>query len=138
MKRTIIEKLFNRETFLYAVFGALTSLLNVVMFALLLKTGMDYRLDNVITLVTVKIAAYICNKNFVFRSHCADFAALLGEIFRFIVARGATMLIDYFGLILLVELLHMPKIPSKGFVTVLVIVLNYVIGKAAVFKDVKH
>ena len=130
--------LLNREVVLYAVFGVLTSVMNVVMFKLLLDAGWEYRVANVVTLVVVKLTAYVCNKNFVFRSHCASFADLLREFGRFVVARGATMLIDYFGLIALVDGLGLAKVLSKVFVTVLVIVLNYVIGKAAVFKDSKH
>lgn len=132
------SKLINLETFLYAVFGVLTSILNVVLFRALLLTGMVYTAANLITLVVVKITAYICNKNFVFRSHCPDLVSLLREIERFIVARGATMLIDYFGLIILVEFFHIPKIPGKIAVTILVIVLNYIIGKKHVFKNAAY
>lgn len=46
----------------------------------------------------------------------------------------ATALIDYFGLILLVELFHADKMFSKVFITVFVIVINYVVGKKHVFK----
>ena len=127
--------LLNREVVLYGVFGVLTSVMNVAMFTLLLDAGWEYRVANVVTLVAVKLTAYVCNKHFVFRSHCASLADLLREFGRFVVARGATMLIDYFGLIALVDGLGLAKVPSKVLVTALVIVLNYVIGKAAVFKD---
>jgi len=132
--KTGIKKLINRETILYGVFGILTSLLNYYLFKVLLYLNVDYRIANLVTLIVVKVAAYICNKNFVFRSHCESFWELCKEIFRFVFARGATALIDYFGLILLVELAHFDKLYSKIFVTVLVIVINYVIGKKHVFK----
>lgn len=122
---------------LYAFFGIMTSIMNVVLFKVLLSTGMVYTVANLITLICVKITAYICNKNFVFRSKCPDFIALIREIFRFIVARGATMLIDYFGLIFMVEFLDLPKVLSKTALTVFVIILNYLIGKKHVFKDAK-
>ena len=132
--KTGIKKLINRETILYGVFGILTSLLNYYLFKVLLYLNVDYRIANLVTLIVVKVAAYICNKNFVFRSHCESFWELCKEIFRFVFARGATALIYYFGLILLVELAHFDKLYSKIFVTVLVIVINYVIGKKHVFK----
>ena len=100
--KRIKQKLINRETILYGIVGAGTSILNVALFHVLVKlTG------------------------------------LLREIGRFIIARGTTMLIDYFGLIVLVEYMHVAKLPGKCFVTVLVIVLNYVIGKKHVFKDTR-
>ena len=136
--RTIKQKLINRETILYGVVGVGTSILNVVLFHMLVTIGIEHKIANIITLIVVKVAAYICKKNIVFRSHADTFAGLLKEIGRFIIARGATMLIDYFGLIILVEYMHIAKLPGKCFVTVLVIVLNYVIGKKHVFKDIKE
>lgn len=134
---TAKKKLINRETILYGIVGVGTSILNVVMFQALVKFGIEYKISNIITLIVVKVTAYICNKNIVFRSHADTFIGLAKEIGRFIVARGATMLIDYFGLIILVEVIHVSKLFGKIFVTVLVIVLNYVIGKKHVFKDAK-
>ena len=131
----IKNKFVNRETVLYAIFGVLTSIENVLLFKLLLMTDLEYKIANLITLIIVKITAYVCNKNFVFRSKCPNFLELLKEIWRFIIARGATMLIDYFGLIVMVDFIHLPKMPSKVFITVFVIVINYVIGKKHVFKN---
>lgn len=133
--KVLIKKVVNRETILYGVFGVLTSLLNYFLFKLLLQLGMDYRIGNLITLIVVKLAAYVCNKNFVFKSHCESILELCKEVLRFVFARGATALIDYFGLIFLVELLHFDKLYSKIFVTVLVIVINYFVGKKHVFKS---
>ena len=129
------KKFINRETILYTFFGVMTSVLNVVLFKMLLMAKVEYKVANIITLIIVKVTAYICNKNFVFRSHCENFIELLKEILRFIIARGATMLIDYFGLIFMVEVLNRSKVPSKIFITVFVIIINYIIGKKHVFKD---
>jgi putative flippase GtrA len=52
---------------------------------------------------------------------------------RFIFARGFTGLVDYFGLIALVELFGFNEIYSKYAMVATVIVLNYVLGKKAVF-----
>ena len=105
------------------------------MFHGLVLVGMEYKLANLLTLITVKLAAYICNKNFVFKSKCANFIELLKEFARFVFWRGATMILDYVGLILLVEIVHMPKLYGKIIVTVAVIVINYFTGKKHVFKN---
>ncbi len=134
----LLKKLINKETKLYTIFGILTSIENVLMFDILLRFGMAYRIANIITLITVKLTAYLCNKNFVFKSHCANFIELLKEFGRFVFWRGATMLLDYFGLIFLVEVVDMPKTIGKVIMTVLVIAVNYVTGKRHVFKNTEE
>ena len=104
--KKIKEKLINQKTILYAITGIGTSILNVTLFYVLIKIGIEYKIANIITLVVVKVAAYVCNKIIVFRSHVDTFVELVKEIGRFIIARGITMLIDYLGLILLVEYMH--------------------------------
>ena len=133
--KNLFSKIFNKETFLYAVFGVLTTLLNIFMFKWLLMLKVEYKIANLFTLVVVKLTAYICNKNFVFKSKCPNFKALLAEFWRFVYARGATMILEYFGLILMVELLGINKLISKIFMTILVVILNYIIGKKHVFQD---
>jgi putative flippase GtrA len=60
------------------------------------------------------------------------------EFLRFVIARGATMLIDYFGLILLVEAMHVDKLIGKVIITAIVVVINYILGKGVVFKDIQR
>lgn len=132
--KNIIEKLVNKEIFLYGVFGVATSLLNIILFKILMNIT-DYKVANLVTLIVVKFTAYLCNKNFVFRSKCTNFIELIKEFIRFVIARGATALIDYFGLILLIELFNANKMFSKIFITIFVIVINYFIGKKHVFKS---
>lgn len=131
-----MHKLINKETVLYGIFGVGTSILNILLFRLLLVFKVEYKTANLITIIVVKLAAYICNKNFVFKSKCANIWELSKEFIRFLFARGATALIDYFGLILLVEILGANKTISKIFVTMLVIIINYFTGKAHVFKKI--
>ena len=48
------------------------------------------------------------------------------------------MLIDYLGLILLVEIFRADKFFSKCIVTILVIIINYFVGKKHVFLNTKE
>lgn len=132
----LIKKIVNRETISYSFFGVLTSIENVFLFQLLLQLNVQYKAANFITLVIVKLSAYICNKNFVFKSKTNSKIELLREFGRFLVARGATMLIDYFGLIIFVEAFGFNVFYSKCFFTVAVIVINYFTGKNHVFKNI--
>lgn len=128
------HKIVNKETLLYGIFGIITSILNIFLFNALVLWGLDYKFANFITLIVVKLSAYICNKNFVFCSKCANMSELVKEFGRFLVARGATMLIDYLGLIVLVEIFSTNKFITKCFITIFVIVINYFTGKKHVFK----
>ncbi len=128
------EKLINRETLLYGIFGVATTVLNIVLFKVLLLLSVEYKTANLITLVVVKLAAYVCNKKYVFCTKSENFGELLKEFGRFVIARGATAIIDYIGLILLVELLKMGKTPGKVIMTVVVVIVNYFLGKKHVFK----
>jgi putative flippase GtrA len=130
-----LNKLVNRETVLYGVVGICTSILNVLLFQVFLFINVNYRHANIITLLIVKLAAYICNKNLVFQSHTENTYELLKEFGRFIIARGATMIIDYLGLIFMVEVLDIRAFISKCAITLFVIILNYFIGKKHVFKS---
>ena len=124
-----IKKIVNRETVLYGIVGICTSVLNVLLFQIFLFINMNYRPANIITLLIVKLTAYICNKNLVFQSHTGNIYELLKEFGRFLIARGATMIIDYLGLIFMVEILDIRAFISKCVVTHFVIILNYFIGK---------
>ncbi len=130
----IIKKILNREVIMYVIFGVLTSLLNIGLYAGLTHIGMDYIVANFITLVIVKLAAYVVNKIFVFQTKCSDFMELTKEFLRFVVTRGITMIVDFVGLIFMVEILSIDSMISKIFMTILVVVLNYIFGKLHVFK----
>ena len=135
--RHLIKKLNRQninELVLYGVFGVMTTFVNVISYQIFLSCQLDYRVSNLIALIGTKLFAYIVNKNFVFRSKCENFRELCKEFFKFAVTRGLTGLIDYFGLIFAVEILGFSKVYSKYVIQFIVIVLNYVFGKEAVFK----
>ena len=129
----ISEKFLTKEIILYALFGVFTSVVNVVVFYILYKLNIDYKISNIIALVITKIIAYLCNKYFVFKSKCANFLELLKEFIGFMISRLLTLLLDYFGLILLVSVFHIEMLISKIIVTTIVVILNYIIGKNYIF-----
>ncbi len=134
----IIRKVFSREFISYAVFGVLTTIANILVFKLLFEhVGMAYGIANIIAVLTAKVLAYITNKLFVFRHHCANAKELLLEIIKYVFARGFTGLIDIFGMFFAVELLHADEMMTKYIIQVIVIVLNYILGKKLVFRNFK-
>jgi putative flippase GtrA len=128
-----IPKIGNNELFRYGVAGATTTAANLIVYHALLFLGAPYMIANIFALVVSKVYAYFVNKIYVFRARSENVGEVAREIMRFIFARGFTGLVDYFGLIALVELFGFSEIYSKYAVVVTVIILNYILGKKAVF-----
>lgn len=132
---SIVRKLLNREVILYGIFGILTSILNIVLYAYLSgNIGIDYKIANIITLIIVKLTAYVVNKLFVFQTKTENILELVKEFMRFVITRGLTMVVDFFGVIFFVEVLMIDSMISKIIFTIIVVILNYVFGKWHVFK----
>lgn len=130
-----IDKIFEKkESVRYIFWGAASSILNIALYSLLVYAGINYQLANFATLITVKLFCYITNKLFVFHTKCENIRELLAEILKFFAARMMTFLMDYFGLILLVEKIGADKFVSKIFLTILVIIVNYCLSKVFVFR----
>lgn len=123
----------NRELISYVIFGVTTTAVNIIIFQLLYSCGIDYKWANLVALILGKAYAYVTNKLFVFRSHCDGWVELMKEFIRFVAARGVTGLIDYFGMIIAVEVWGLSALVTKYFLQILIIILNYVFSKWTVF-----
>lgn len=130
-----IKKKSVGEIIRYSIAGVTTTLVNLGIYQGLVALGMDYKAANLIAIICAKVYGYIVNKLFVFKFHCNTRKELLAEIGKYIGARGITGIIDYAGVILLVEVCSFDKVVSKYGITVAVIVLNYIFGKLFVFKE---
>lgn len=132
MKTRSLTRLFSRELVLYAVFGVLTSAINFGLFALLV-CYLDYRISNIIALIVTILCAYVLNRMFVFKRVNEGLGAIAREFFRFVLSRTGTLVLEYFGLIALVSVLDMNERTGKILITVVVVALNYLIGKIWVY-----
>lgn len=132
--RKILKKVFSREFITYGVCGVLTTLVNILAFKLLFENlAIAYGIANIIAVLSAKLFAYLANKLVVFRSHCANMKELLIEIMKYVFARGFTGLVDIGGMFFAVEVLQADEMITKYVIQVIVIVLNYVLGKSVVF-----
>lgn len=129
----MIRRALDSEVIRYAITGGIVTLTNAVGYFALLQTGIVYTAANIISLILSKTVGYLLNKFWVYRSKNDNFIQMILELCRFILARGLTGLLDFFGLIALVELCGWNERISKIAIMLLVIVLNYVLGKKAVF-----
>ena len=90
-----MKRFMNAEALRYLFIGVCTTLVNLIVFTVLCKlVHMDVNLANFISIVTAILFAYVTNKLYVFRSHCASVGELASECVKFCGARVATMAID--------------------------------------------
>jgi len=122
----------------YVFFGACTTLVNFLMFALLKDVlRIELNISNAVAVASSILFAYVTNKLFVFRSHTQNTADLIREIISFFSARGFTMLIEIGSIFLIHTVLRVDEAYSfytKGAVNVLVLILNFVFSQWIVFR----
>ena len=122
-----------KEVTRYLFWGVITVIVNYISY-LLLKIIMPYQIANLISIIFTKIFAYYTNKKYVFRSVTGVWEQIK-EIVRFILGRGFTGLVDFFGLIMLTELFLIDDRLGKVIMIVITTILNYFLGKVFVFKS---
>lgn len=135
--KVLLRKLFTREVVTYGIVGVCTTVVNILLFQGLVYLGTGYRPANAIAIAAAVIFAYAANKLIVFRTHVKGFVQLLQEMLRFVSARAFTGVLDYALLIVAVELLKLDSVLSKYAIQIIVIILNYILGKFHVFKGAK-
>lgn len=119
----------------YAVFGVLTTVVNVVTYwacAHLLRIPTVPA--SVVAWILSVAFAFATNRKWVFHSKATSALEVAREACAFFASRLATGVVDWVGMWLLVEVLQLPDVPIKLVVNVLVIVLNYAASKLVVFK----
>lgn len=121
----------------YLLGGASITLFNAMLFTIFLY-AMDYQLANLLAIVVAKIYGFLINKFFVYHSKTSSFKELSKEIGRYVLVRGSTGVLDYFGVIFLVEHVGFYPLPSKYAVMILIMAFNYIFGRLFVFKKVEN
>lgn len=132
--KQIIKKVCTKEIIFYAIFGVLTTIVNIGTFALMTKIfKWDENVSNVIAIILAVLFAYITNKDLVFHSEAKNIKEKTEEFIKFIAGRAFTMVVEFIGCYLMFKL-PIPEMISKCIITVLVIILNFFISKFFAFK----
>ena len=130
----LIKKVCTKEVMFYAIFGMLTTVINLGVFYVLSNLlHWNENLSNVIAIVIAVLFAYFTNKDLVFHSEAKTLKAKWKEFAKFISGRAFTMIIEWVGGALLF-LTPMPQMISKLIVTVVIVILNFFISKFFAFK----
>ena len=133
----MIQELWTKykSLIMYAVFGVLTTVVNMVSYYLSYNV---LRIPNVpstiIAWVLAVLFAFITNKLWVFDSRSFKRKVLIHEIWTFMAARLITGLLDVGIMYLTVDVLGWNATLWKLLSNIIVIILNYVLSKLIVFK----
>ena len=138
-----MEKILNlykqfKEQILYIVFGVLTTAINIIAFFVCSRLiNLSLIPSNIIAWILSVLFAFITNKIYVFNSKNYSFSVVLRELIDFIVARGATGILDLGLMYLFVSIIGIEDMISKIVINIIVIILNYILSKLYVFKNKK-
>ena len=131
----VFGKDLGAETIRYVVVGALTTLVNFCMFALLYQIlGVGVTVSNVTSIFVSIIFAYVTNKLVVFMRRSNSLAALSLEFCKFVGSRLFTMALEVGAVELFYTVLEQDARLGKIAAQILVIIANYLISKLIVFR----
>lgn len=132
----------HREFILYAAFGAGTVAVDVGIYVLLVETAGIQAASFWGWLGSV-LFAFLTNKYFVFRAGHEGPGAFFRELGEFTLGRLLSMVLEVMGVDILVRrgfdrpLLGVTGGRAKVLITLLVILMNYLISKFLVFREVQ-
>ena len=138
-----MNKLINKEYFLYIIFGILATILNIVLFYIFVtKMKISTSLGNLLDTIICILFQYFTNRIWVFESRNKGKEAIK-EFFQFILARSLTAIIDQLFVVIGVDFVVAKfiaysyqsffKLGIKILSNIIVIILNYIFSKLFVF-----
>jgi putative flippase GtrA len=123
-----------RHYSMYLIFGIITTLVNLVIYKVLIDAGIHYTVSTTIAFIVAVTVAFWTNRTWVFRSQSRGLKAIFREMTSFFSVRIVTYFVDLLGLVMLIELLHLDEFISKIIINILVVVLNYLLSRFVVFQ----
>ena len=150
-KIPFLNKLANRETISYLIFGVLTTIVNYVVYIISMEafasggisepTHENYILAvNVSTVIAWVLAvafAYITNKLYVFESKSFKLKVVIKECVAFVAARLFSGVCELIWMFVVVGQFEMNDKLAKILANVFVIIMNYFFSKFFIFKNDK-
>ncbi len=124
-----------KEVILYLVFGGLTTLVNIVCYAVCARGfHMGTLVSNGIAWVLSVLFAYVTNKIFVFESKTDSVREAVRELVSFIACRAGTGVLDMAVMYVTVDMLGWYDVLMKILSNIIVIILNFVFSKLVIFR----
>ena len=122
------------ELLSYGVSGVILAIINYGTFCILNLYFIDYMVANACSILIVRFVAYIMHKFYVYKSKTKGIVETLCEFFKFIFVRMFTGVLDFFVVMVLIEMVTLPADISKLIAMIFVIILNYFLGRWFVFR----
>lgn len=127
MKKSLRFPKIEKKHILYVVFGALTTLVNYLLyFPLFYLIGLSALWSNIIAWFFAVIFSFFVNKIFVFNSLHMATKQILHEFVCFIGSRLLTGILETLILFVLVDLLNMSAFVWKLVISIFIVVCNYI------------
>lgn len=127
-----------RHLILYGVFGVLTTVINIGVYWLFYSViGISNVFSNILAWIFAVLFAFVTNKIWVFESKNRGIRFVFKELWKFMIARISTGLIDLLIMFVGVDVLSGPATLLKICANIIVIVMNYVLSKLFVFKKIE-
>ena len=123
-----------KSVILYILFGGLTTLVNIVVYFACSCLKFSTAASTLTAWIISVLFAYITNRKYVFDSKSQGVKSVFKEISNFFLSRFATGLLDLAVMLLFVDILNFNGMLIKVISNIVVIILNYVLGKFLVFK----
>lgn len=125
----------HQEGMRYLIFGALTTLVNIIAYAVLYYVfHINNAISNIIAWIIGATFAYITNKLYVFNSKVNTKKDLLKEIVYFYGCRLLTLAFDEGIMIVTVDKFGWNALLMKIIANIIVIILNFIFSKILIFK----
>ncbi len=125
----------HKEVLLYLFFGAITTAVSIVSFAVFEYLKIDALVANILSWILSVFVAFVTNSLWVFESDLKT--EFVKRALKFYAARIFTLLVEELLLLVFIKLLHFDSLLIKCIAQIAVIVLNYVISKLYVFSTNK-
>lgn len=127
-----------KEIINYLIFGLLTTIVNYIVFFLLLLLfkQMPTVISNTIAWFISLLFAYFTNRRWVFQSQAKGLKAILIEFWWFLTARIFSLLIDNLIVYLGIDRWHQNELLVKLVSQIFIVILNYLFSKW-IFKSKK-
>ncbi len=123
------------RVFLYLVFGLMTTVLNIAVYSCCADLfRMNTSFSTVLAWTVTVLVAYLTNRRLVFDSRATGIRQVGIELFEYFSCRVFTGVIDLAFMVLAVDWLSLPSLPMKLASNILVVVLNFILSVAVVFR----
>lgn len=132
-----IKKLINkyRELIVYGIVGVLTTIVNIVIYALFTRViNLGLEIAEIIAWIGAVLFSFVLNKLVVFKSTNTTFSKTFKEFLEFVGARIASFGVELLILELGVRVFNLNDFICKCISEVFVIIINYYFSKYIIFR----